>query len=101
MERDVNGMIVCPHNQECRCKNAECHKCGWNPKVEKARKIENEKVYCVHPKLYKIPYTGFCEVYAHSEEEALEKANREDMFYASYDFGEPECLVKEAEDELD
>ena len=31
------GKIVCRYNQECRCEKLECYKCGWNPKVAKAR----------------------------------------------------------------
>ena len=102
MERDDSGMIICPHNMECRGKNAECHKCGWNPEVEKARKKANEKVYGSPEKLYKVPFTGYCEVWATSPEEASEKA--EDIpqqFFAHYDFGDPECQVKEEENEVE
>ena len=27
----------CPHNEGCRCKLKDCGRCGWNPKVAKAR----------------------------------------------------------------
>lgn len=27
----------CPHNEGCRCRWKNCHKCGWNPKVADAR----------------------------------------------------------------
>ena len=33
-----HGKYVCPFNPECRCERLECYKCGWNPKVEEARK---------------------------------------------------------------
>jgi hypothetical protein len=52
--------------------------------------------------LYKVPFTGYCEVFANSPEEAAKKA--EDIpqqFFAHYDYGDPECLEKEEEDELD
>jgi hypothetical protein len=28
----------CPYNKEVTCSDRMCGKCGWNPKVEKARK---------------------------------------------------------------
>ena len=44
MEVDVNGKIICPHNDACGCWTPECHKCGWNPKVSERRleKIKEE-----------------------------------------------------------
>ena len=47
-------------------------------------------------KKYTIPFTGYCEVWADSPEEALKLAN-EDMFFVEYDFGDPVC--KEDEDD--
>lgn len=53
-------------------------------------------------KLYKIPFTGYCEVYARSPEEAADMAEDvENHFFAEYDFGEPVYIGKEEEDELD
>ena len=48
--------------------------------------------------LYKVPFTGYCEVWATSPEEAVEKADNEQAFFAHYDFGEPICLEKEGND---
>lgn len=28
---------TCPYNDACRCSEATCKRCGWNPKVAKAR----------------------------------------------------------------
>ena len=50
-------------------------------------------------KLYKIPFTGYCEVWATSAEKAVQKADNGDMFFASYVFGNPVLLGKEEEDE--
>ena len=53
-------------------------------------------------KLYKIPFTGYCEVWAKSPEEAAEMAEDiEKQFFAHYDYGDPECLEKEEKNELD
>lgn len=35
--RDESGKIICHHNPECRCDQKACYRCGWNPKVAKAR----------------------------------------------------------------
>ena len=92
---------TCKHNLEVICECEECHRCGWDPEVEKARKRANEKKY-VTEKLYKVPFTGYCEVWATSPEDATEKAESIDQqFFAHYDFGDPECQEKEEEDELD
>lgn len=42
MEKDTNGLYVCPYNQECRCEHPKCGSCGWNPEVAERRlkKIE-------------------------------------------------------------
>ena len=101
MERDVDGKYVCPHNKECRCNVPECHKCGWNPEVADRRLKEFRESLGMFEKKYKIPFTGYFEVWANSPEEAVEKADNGDTFFAHYDFGDPECLEKEEEDELD
>ena len=28
----------CPYNPGCHCAKMDCYRCGWNPKVEEARK---------------------------------------------------------------
>lgn len=56
----------------------------------------------VTDKRYKVPFTGYCEVYARSPEEAADMADDlEKQFFAHYDYGEPICLEKEEENELD
>ena len=95
MERDVDGKYICPYNQECRCDIPECHKCGWNPEVIE-RRMKESKENLMADKLYKVPFTGYCEVWAKSPEEAAEKA--EDVpqqFFAHYDYGNPVCLGRE------
>lgn len=89
--------FVCPYNHEVDCESMTCECCGWYPPVAKKRKKEIMEL-----KLYRVPFTGFCEVWAKSLEEASEKA--EDIkaqFYAQYDYGDPVCLSKEVEYELD
>ena len=50
-------------------------------------------------KLYRVPFTGYCEVWASSLEEAEEMAEEfSTQFFAHYDYGEPVCLEKEDED---
>jgi hypothetical protein len=96
MERDTDGKYICPHNQECRCDIPECHKCGWNPEVAERRRKEFKS------KLYKVPFTGYCEVYANSAEEAAQKADDiQQQFFAHYDYDDPICLSKEEDNELD
>lgn len=95
MERDIDGKIICPYNQECRCDTPECSKCGWNPAVAEKRLKKYREGLGMFDKHYKIPFIGYCEVYAPSEEEALKKAENEDMFYVDYNFGRVECLSKE------
>ena len=89
---------ICPYNQEVICNDQKCERCGWYPPVEKKRKnaILGER------KLFKVPFTGYCEVYAISPEEALTIA--EDVpqqFFAHYDYGDPECLEKEENNEVE
>ena len=101
MERDTDGKYICPHNQECRCKIPECHKCGWNPEVAE-RRLKELKENFMADKLYKVPFTGYCEVYAKSAEEAAEKAEDiQRQFFAHYDYDKPIRLGKEDKDELD
>ena len=93
---------TCHHNAEVICECHECHRCGWDPKVEKRRKQANQELYGVPEKLYKVPFTGYCEVWAKSPEAAAAKAESIDQqFFAHYDFGDPECQVKEEDNELD
>ena len=30
--------IPCPYNEGCHCTSKDCWRCGWNPKVAKARR---------------------------------------------------------------
>ena len=101
MERDADGKYICPYNPECACDEMVCHNCGWNPEVARRRVIEFREAHGMPEKLYKITFTGYCEVWANSAEEAAEKADQDDMFFVHYDFGDPVCEKKEEEDELD
>ena len=102
MERTEDGKYICQYNNGCACDVPECDKCGWNPKVAERRLKNFKEGHGMFDKQYKIPFTGYCEVFARNEEEALEKADVEDMFFVKYDFGDPVCLEKkEEEDELD
>ena len=94
---------VCPHNNEVVCRTAKCDRCGWNPEVAKARLDEyvGGMVELPADKLYHIPFTGYCDVWAKSPEEALERAEDEKMFTVGYEFGTPECLTKEEKNEVD
>ena len=92
---------VCQHNNEVTCEREECGCCGWNPEVAKARQQSVRRKLLANQKLYKIPFTGYCEVWATSHDDAEEKASNEDMFFVHYEFGDPICLEKEEEDELD
>ena len=97
MDRDEEGKIRCPYNMMCHCDEPECHSCGWYPPVAEARKKELMKV-----KLYRVPFTGYCEVWAKSPEEAADNAeNTMQQFFAHYDYGDPVCLEQEDENELD
>ena len=94
----------CPYNDGVACEKANCESCGWNPKVAKARSeaIKRGKKIMSKEKLYKVPFTGYCEVWAESPEEAVDKADAGEMFFLHYDeYGDPVCLGKEAEDEVD
>jgi hypothetical protein len=88
---------ICQFNVEVICDSAECYHCGWDPKVARARQNEfREKI--TSTKQYKVPFTGYCEVWAKSPEEAAEKAeNIDQQFFAHYDYGDPVCLEKDTE----
>lgn len=89
--------FVCPYNKEVDCEKANCEHCGWCPPVAKKRMEEIMEL-----KLYKVPFTGYCEVWAKSPEEAATKADDVPaQFFAHYDYGDPVCLAKEGENELD
>ena len=92
---------ICQFNSEVICDSAECYHCGWDPEVAKERKeVLIRSVTGL--KMYKVPFTGYCEVWAKSPEEAAEKADDiEQQFFANYDYGDPECLEKEEENEMD
>jgi hypothetical protein len=84
----------CQFNRAIVCDSDECYHCGWDPEVAKARSAAGCE------KLYKVPFTGFCEVWARSPEEAAEKAEDiEKQFFAHYDYGDPTRVTKEDEDE--
>ena len=87
---------ICPYNNGCECDTPDCERCGWFPPVAAERKKEVMSLT-----RYKIPFTGYCEVWAKSEEEAAAKADNGDMFFADYDFGDPINLAKEEEDEVE
>lgn len=101
MERAANGKYICQYNPECECDTPECHKCGWNPSVAIHRQKQLREGLGLFDKKYKIPFTGYCEVWANSAEEAAKKADNDDMFFVEYDFGDPICLEEEEKDELD
>ena len=90
---------TCQFNEAVVCDRKECYHCGWDPEVAKARE-EDFLRNLTGQKLYKVPFTGYCEVWANTPEEAAEKAETiEQQFTASYDYGEPICLEKEEENE--
>ena len=91
---------ICPHNYELDCDTLKCESCGWNPEVARAR-VEKVMKNMSNSKLYRVPFTGWCEVWAESLEEAVDKADDEQMFTVHYDFGDPKCMSKEEENELD
>lgn len=99
MERGENGKYICQYNPECECTVPKCEKCGWNPSVARRRLKNYRENLGMHEKLYKVPFTGYCEVWANSLEEAVDKADDGKMFFVHYDFGDPECLEKEEVDE--
>jgi hypothetical protein len=81
---------ICQYNEEVICDSNECYHCGWDPEVAKAR-LED----MTSQKLFRVPYTGYCEVWAISPEEAAEKAQDiEKQFFAHYDYGDPVRVEK-------
>jgi hypothetical protein len=88
--------IICPHNTEVICDKQKCESCGWNPEVEQKRK----KLIKGGKNLYRVPFTGYCEVWANSQEEAADNAEDiQKQFFAHYDYGDPVCLEKEESNE--
>ena len=88
---------ICQYNEEIICDSNECYHCGWDPKVARKRSKELRK-QLTSERLYKVPFTGYCEVWATSPEEAAEKADDiQEQFFAHYDYGDPVCLEKETE----
>ena len=94
MSADTNVMI-CPYNKAIDCAKVDCEKCGWHPDVIEKRKKAAHEGRVGNLKLYKIPFTGHCEVWAKSPEEAAQKADNGTMFYIEYDFDDPICMAKE------
>lgn len=87
---------ACPHNGAVICAHHKCEFCGWDPKVEAQRK----KIILGEKDLYRVPFTGYCEVWANTPEEAAEKADDlHKHFFAHYEYGEPKCIDKEEKDE--
>lgn len=85
----------CQFNPGVDCDSDECYHCGWDPAVSEARR-EAFVRHAAGEKLYKVPFTGYCEVYAKSLEDAAEKAEDiEKQFFAFYDYGDPICLEDE------
>ena len=102
MERAENGKYICKYNPGCECETMKCHKCGWNPAVAYRRQKQFREDLGMFEKKYTIPFTGYCEVWANSAEEAVEKADDiQQQFFAHYDYGDPVCAEKEEENELD
>lgn len=89
---------ICQHNDAIICDSTECYHCGWDPEVAKKR-AEDVRARMNSQTLYKVPFTGYCEVWASSPKEAADKADNDEMFFVHYDFGNPECLEKEGENE--
>ena len=100
-----NNITTCIYNDGVDCDTANCARCGWNPAVaakrERADKIARFQAKFPDQKLYRIPFTGYCEVWARTPEDAVEIAGNDDMFFVHYEFGEAERLPKEDMNELD
>ena len=86
---------VCDYNDGVICQRKTCNHCGWDPETSAAR----VKAFLGGTK-YTIPFTGYCEVWANSPEEAVEKADNDEMYFVQFEFGEATC-EEEDEDELD
>ena len=78
---------VCRYNECVECLDQLCESCGWYPPV-----VEERRKEILELRKYKIPFTGYCEVWAKSSEEAAAMADQGNMFFVDYDFGDPECL---------
>ena len=87
---------VCDYNDNVICRRVTCGHCGWDPEVSAARL----KAIMGDQKKYTVPITGYCEVWANSPEEAVEKADNDEMYFVHFDFGEPTC-EEEDENEVD
>jgi hypothetical protein len=100
---DEEKFAPCIYNERVNCTEVKCAFCGWNPEVAekrlRAHRISQLQNLLPDQKLYKIPFTGYCEVWAGSPEEAIEKASNEDMFFVRYEFDQATCLTKEGENE--
>ena len=96
---ETSNVNNCIYNQEVRCNVANCAVCGWNPEVaakrDRARRIAKMQAKLPDHKLYKLSFTGHCEVWARSPEDAVEAASNEDMFFVRYEFEEPIRLTQE------
>ena len=100
MELAPNGKYICQFNPEIECETPDCSKCGWNPKVAYRRQKQLREGLGLFDKKYTIPFTGYCEVWANSAEEAAQKAEDiEQQFFAHYEYGEPVCAEEEEDDE--
>ena len=77
-------VFTCPHNMAIHCYKEECERCGWYPPVAEKRKRE-----IMSTKTYQIPFTGHCEVFATSPEEAAEKARNGELLSIEHVFGDP------------
>lgn len=100
MDTEID-VITRPYNEAIDCAKVDCENCGWHPDVIEKRKKAAQEGRIGNLKLYKIPFTGYCEVWATSQEEAEKKADDGVMFYIDYDFGDPICLAKEEENEVE
>ena len=74
----------CPYNPGCHCYKADCERCGFYPPVEEQRKLR-----LMNFKKWKVPLIGHCEVWAKSPEEAIKKADNDEIFFIEYNFGDP------------
>ena len=99
MELAPNGKYICQFNPEIECDIPECHKCGWNPKVAYARQKQFREGLGMFEKKYTIPFTGYCEVWANSVEEAVDKVFNGEKSFTHHDYGEPVCAENEEEED--
>lgn len=97
MDEDRTRTHSCPYDGVDWCDDWECHICFHNPEVAARRLKHLEEPV----KKFKIPFTGYFEVYASSPEEALEKVGRDEVEYDHYELGNPIILEEEDDNELD